>query len=131
MSYHDALRKKVDENTFFRQVLYTGSKSQLVAMHLNPGEDIGMEIHPNVEQILFIHSGKGKVTLNGEEKEFAEGDVIVVDPGVEHNFTNTGSTPLKIYTVYSPANHIDGRVHKTKQEAIDDVEDEEFGHGSH
>jgi mannose-6-phosphate isomerase-like protein (cupin superfamily) len=115
------------ENTYFRKVVHTGQHSQLVVMHINPGEDIGEETHPHVEQTLFNLRGVGKVMLDGVEADFKTGDVVVVTPGTKHNFINTGSEPLKIYTVYAPPNHLDGRVHKTKAEAQADVKDEEFG----
>lgn len=128
MSYQGNIYSETEQNTFFRKVLYTGAKSQLVAMDLKKDEDIGEEVHENVEQILFIFKGTGKSILDGVEKEFKEGDVVVVRPGVRHNFVNTGESSLKIFTVYTPANHIDGRMHIAKSDAEADVEDEEFGH---
>lgn len=127
MSYTGNILKTAEDNTFFRKVVFTGVKSQLVVMHLNPGEDIGQETHPHVEQVLFNLRGTGKATLNGVEHAFELGDAIVVTPGTTHNFVNTGSEPLKIYTLYSPPNHIDGRVHETKAAAMADDEDEAFG----
>ena len=128
MSYQTNILEEARNNSFFRKVLFTGGKTQLVVMHLNPGDEIGEEVHEHVEQVLFNLSGKGKVILDGVESEFNAGDVVVVTPGVRHNFVNNGSGPLKIYTIYSPANHIDGRIHKTKLEADSDSEDEAFGH---
>ncbi len=116
------------ENTYFRKVIHTGDKSQLVIMDIKPGEDIGTETHPHTEQTLFFLSGTGKAVLDGQEQEISAGDVVIVHSGVEHNFINTGNDSLKIYTIYAPANHIDGRVHKTKEDAELDEEDEEFGH---
>ncbi len=97
-------------------------------MSINPGEEIGEEIHEHVEQTLFPLAGEGVAILNGKETPFTTGDVIVVTPGTKHNFKNTGDVPLKICTVYAPANHIDGRVHETKEDADADHEDEDFGH---
>jgi len=128
MSYIGNIIGQTKENAYFRQVLFTGGKTQLVVMDIPPGGEIGMETHPNVEQILFFLSGRGEAVLNGQTRPVAGGDVVVVTPGTEHNFVNTGGEPLKIYTVYAPPNHIDGRVHKTKAEADADEEDEEFGH---
>ncbi len=128
MSFQTNVVSKTQKNDFFRQVLFTGVQSQLVVMSLNPGEDIGEEVHANVEQTLFNLSGTGKVILDGIESDFHQGDVVVVTPGVKHNFLNTGTEKLKIYTIYVPANHIDGTVHKTKSDAQNDVKDEEFGH---
>lgn len=131
MAYSKNILEATEANTFFRKVLFTGEKSQLVVMNLKPGEDIGEEVHPHVEQTLFNLSGEGKVLLEGVESAFLPGDAVVVTPGVRHNFINTGSTPLKIYTIYVPANHIDGRVHETKADALADVEDEAFGEKAH
>ncbi|MEP7103270.1 MAG: cupin domain-containing protein [Candidatus Dojkabacteria bacterium] len=125
--YSIDILKATVENTYFRKVLFTGDKSQLVVMDIKPGEDIGEETHPHTEQTLFLLSGEGKSVLDGVEKPFKAGEVVVVTPGTKHNFVNTGNVSLKIYTMYSPPNHIDGRIHKTKQDAIDDVADEEFG----
>lgn len=127
MNYQANILEKTEANDFFREVLFTGSRSQLVVMCIQPGEDIGEETHAHVEQILFNLSGTGKVVLNGVESEFKEGDVVVVQPGTTHNFINTGSDKLKIYTIYAPANHIADTIHHTKAEAMADVKDEEFG----
>ncbi|MHB0978077.1 MAG: cupin domain-containing protein [Minisyncoccota bacterium] len=127
MSYTGNILKETMENTFFRKVLYTGAKSQLVVMDIKPGEDIGEETHAHVDQTLFNLSGVGKVVLDGIENAFNAGDAVLVHAGTKHNFINTGSESLKIYTLYAPANHIDGRVHKTKADAVADVEDEAFG----
>ena len=97
-------------------------------MDIPPGGEVGEEIHDNVEQSLFFMSGTGKAVLDDQESEIGEGDVVVVTPGTKHNFINTGSDSLKIYTLYAPANHIDERIHKTKADADADAEDEEFGH---
>jgi len=129
MSYITNIIKKTEEKPNFRTVLFTGEKSQLVVMNIPAGGEIGMEEHPHVEQALFILSGEGKVILNEEESEVGPGDVVVVTPGVKHNFINSGVKPLMIYTIYAPANHIDGRVHATKEEADADIEDEKFGEG--
>lgn len=127
MSYSVNILKATEENSFFRKVLFTGAKSQLVLMDIKPGEDIGEETHPHVEQILFNLSGEGKSVQDGVEAPFLPGDAVVVSPGVKHNFVNTGSVSLKVYTVYSPANHIDGRIHESKADAEADLEDEAFG----
>lgn len=127
MSFQTNILQKTKENDYFRQILFTSNKSQLVVMSINPGEDIGQETHEHVEQILFNLSGTGKVILNGVESDFNPGDVVVVTNGTTHNFINTGTEKLKIYTIYIPANHIDGTIHKTKADAVSDVQDEEFG----
>lgn len=126
--YFGNIEKETEENENFRKVIFTGENSQLVLMSLPVGCDIGVETHPNVDQFFRIESGQGKVIIGGEEMEFSDDFAFVVPAGVEHNVINTGNKELKLYTIYSPANHIDGRVHKTKEEAMADTEDEDFGH---
>ena len=128
MSYQSNIIKLTEENSFFRKVLFTGQKSQLVVMSIVPGGEVGEEVHDHVEQLLFFLSGQGKAILDGVESEIKAGDVCVVTPGTRHNFLNTGAEPLKIYTIYAPANHFDGRIHVTKEDADKDQEDEDFGH---
>lgn len=127
MSYIGHIHDETERNHFFRKVLFTGAKSQLVVMEIPVGGDIGEETHEHVEQWLFFQSGNGKAIVGGKEFEIGAGDVFIVTPNTRHNFINVGETPLKIYTVYVPANHIDGRVHKTKAGAEADTEDEAFG----
>jgi mannose-6-phosphate isomerase-like protein (cupin superfamily) len=105
-------------NNNFRQVLSTNEHSQLVIMSLKSGEDIGMEIHGDVDQFFRVDAGDGKLIANGEEFEITDGYAIVIPAGTEHNIINTSETEdLKLYTVYSPPNHPDGTVHETKAEA--------------
>ena len=113
----DDLIGKARINSYFRQVLETGLGMQIVIMSLLPGEDIGAEVHLNNEQVLIAITGQGKVVLNGQENKFNQGDMVLVRAGVEHNFINTGDSELKIITIYSPPNHQDGLIHKTKAEA--------------
>jgi mannose-6-phosphate isomerase-like protein (cupin superfamily) len=115
------------DNEAYRRVLFTGAKTQLVLMTIVPGEHIGFETHPNVEQLVFIASGNGTAVLDGTKSRVVPGDVIVVTPGTHHDIVNTASTPLRIYTVYSPPNHIDGRVQPTRADAESDKADEAFG----
>ena len=130
MIYHENILNIAKENKFFRKVLHTGPDSQLVVMAIPPGEDIGEEVHAHTEQTLFFVSGSGKALVDGKDSAIAPGDVYVIHAGVKHNFTNTGTTPLKLYTVYAPPHHIDGRVHATKADADQDTEDETFGERS-
>lgn len=116
--YVQDIEKATLENTDFRQVLFTGPKSQLVVMSLKPNEDIGVEVHNTVDQFIRIEQGSGKVILDGEETEVKAEFAIVIPAGTEHNLVNTSDTEdLKLYTVYSPANHPENTVHKTKEEA--------------
>jgi len=111
-------------NTFFRQVLFTAPHSQLVVMCLQPNEDIGVEIHPSVDQFFRIEEGEGKVVLNNEEHPIKNGDAVIVPARTQHNVINTSAEKqLKLYTIYSPAQHKDGTVHKTKAEAMADEAD--------
>ncbi len=106
-------------NSYFRQVLFTGTHAQLVVMCLEPGESIGDEVHAHVDQFFRIEQGEAAFMFNEtEEHRVREGDGIVVPAGTYHNVINTSATTsLKLYTIYSPPNHPDGTVHKTKAEA--------------
>ena len=117
--YVGSIEKTTLKNKYFRRVLFTGKYSQLVVMSLLPGEEIGNEVHPHVDQFFRIELGKAKFVLNGNEKHLVQdGGAVVVPAGTYHNVINTSATkPLKLYTVYAPANHPDGTVHKTKAEA--------------
>jgi mannose-6-phosphate isomerase-like protein (cupin superfamily) len=116
--YHIDIEKKSLENNHFREVLFTGPHSQLVVMALQVGEEIGQETHPDTDQFIRVESGEGKAILDGQEYELADGSALVIPAGAEHNVINTSSTePLKLYTVYTPPEHPDGTVHKTKAEA--------------
>ena len=127
MSYHANIIKNTKENPNYRQVLFTGQNSQLVVMSIPPGTDVGAETHEYTEQTLFFLSGTGEGELDRKTFPIGPGDVVVVVPGTEHNFRNTGTEPLKIYTVYAPPNHIDGRMHATKSAADADTADEAVG----
>lgn len=112
------IEKKSLENTFFREVLFTGPNSQLVVMALKPGEDIGMETHGDVDQFIRVEAGKGMAVLNGVEHALEDGSAVVIPAGVEHNIINSSKTePMKLYTVYSPPEHPHGTIHKNKKEA--------------
>jgi mannose-6-phosphate isomerase-like protein (cupin superfamily) len=101
----------------FRRVLWTGQHTQLVVMTIPPGGEIGEETHEGTDQILTFVSGTGEARVGGATQEVAQGDLVVVPAGTRHNFVNTGANPLILYTVYGPAEHADGAVHHTKEEA--------------
>jgi mannose-6-phosphate isomerase-like protein (cupin superfamily) len=126
-SYSANIVKITQENTDFRQVLFTGKNSQLVVQDIPPGGEIGEETHKYAEQTLFFLSGTGEGELNGKQFSIGPGDVVVVVPGTDHNFWNTGTEDLKIYTVYAPPNHLDGLVEATKAEADANTADEAVG----
>lgn len=112
------------ENTNFRRVLYTGKHSQLVLMCLQPGEEIGMEVHTDNDQFFRFESGKGKCVIDVNEYDLSDGVCIVVPAGAKHNIINTSETEmLKLYTLYSPAHHQDGVVRATKASAEADSPD--------
>lgn len=108
-------------NTDFRKVMYTAEHSQLVLMALKAKEDIGMEVHKR-DQFFRIEAGTGEAVLDGVRTAISAGFGIVVPAGTQHNIINTGSGPMKLYTVYSPPNHRDGVVHHTRAEADADIE---------
>lgn len=117
--FYTNIEEKTKQNSFFRQVLYTGKHAQLVLMSLKPGEEIGMEVHTGVDQFFRFESGEGKVIIDGEEFNVTGSDVVIVPAGSNHNVINTSTTEdLKLYTLYSPPNHPDGTIHKTKAEAL-------------
>lgn len=105
------------ENTNFRKAIYTGDYSQVTVMSLKPGEDIGSEVHSVGDQFIRIEQGKGKAVLDGTEYDVEDDFAIVVPAGVEHNVINTGNEDLKLYSIYSPAEHPAGTIHPTKADA--------------
>lgn len=119
IGYVGPIEKQTLENTYFRKVLFTGSHSQLVVMCLRVGEEIGNEVHPNVDQFFRIEQGEAKFIFNAKEEHIVhDGDAVVVPAGTYHNVINMSETEdLKLYTIYSPPNHPDGTVHKTKADA--------------
>jgi mannose-6-phosphate isomerase-like protein (cupin superfamily) len=118
MLFQENIKNAAKRNEAFRRVLSTGKKSQLVLMAIPEGEDIGSEVHPATDQILFIVDGEGKAVVNGKAFEVGENDVVFVPAGARHNLINSGDEELKLFTVYSPPEHADGTVHETKAEAL-------------
>ena len=116
-SFNKDIAALAQENTFFRKEILTNRNSQLVLMSVEPGDDIGEETH-DVDQVLYFLSGSGEAILNGKERSPIKANSLVVVPaGTLHNFVNTGSQPLKLFTIYSPPEEEPGTVHKTKAEA--------------
>lgn len=109
------------KNEDFRRVLYTARNCQLVVMALKPGEEIGAEVH-TLDQFFRVEEGTGEAILDGVRTAIRPGFALVVPAGANHNIINTGSTPLKLYTVYAPPNHRDGVVHHTRKDAEADSE---------
>ncbi|MDD5182214.1 MAG: cupin domain-containing protein [Candidatus Nanoarchaeia archaeon] len=117
--YTGPIEKQTLKNNYFRRVLFTGKHAQLVVMCLQPAEEIGNEVHPNVDQFFRIEEGEAKFVFNGKETHIVKnGEAAIVPAGTYHNIINTSKTKkLKLYTIYSPPNHPDGTVHKTKADA--------------
>lgn len=109
------------KNEDFRRVLYTAKNCQLVVMALKPREEIGAEVH-TLDQFFRVEEGSGEAILDGVRTEIHAGFATIVPAGVNHNIINTGSGPLKLYTLYSPPNHRDGVVHHTRGDAEADNE---------
>jgi len=109
------------KNEYFRQVLYTAKHCQLVVMALKPAEEIGAEVH-KLDQFFRVEEGSGEAVLDGVRSPIQSGFAVVVPAGTNHNIINTGSVPLKLYTLYSPPNHRDGVVHRTRADAEADNE---------
>lgn len=124
--YVENIEARTVENTDFRRVLYTGQHLQLVLMTLQPGEDIGSEVHPDIDQFFRIEEGAGTVEIDGVRHAVKDDDAILVPAGARHNVINTGDAPLKLYTLYGPPEHKHGVVQATKAEAEARHEHEQF-----
>ena len=109
------------ENGEFRRVLYTAQHCQLVLMALKPKEEIGAEVH-KLDQFFRVEEGAGEAVLDGVRTAIRAGFAVLVPAGTNHNIINTGSGPMKLYTLYSPPNHRDGVVHPTRSDAEADNE---------
>lgn len=111
-----------EENSDFRRVLYTAKQMQLVLMALQPGEEIGEEVHQDRVQFFGIEKGKGEAWIDGNASPIKSDMAILVPAGARHNIRNTGDKPLKFYTIYSPPNHADRTIHPTKADALSSKE---------
>jgi len=119
--YVQDLERLTVKNNDFRRVLYTAKNCQLVLMSLKPKEEIGMEVH-KLDQFFRVEEGSGEAVLNNVPTAIRAGFGIIVPAGTYHNIINTGSIPMKLYTIYSPPNHRDGVIHKDRAEAVKDNE---------
>lgn len=120
--YVDDIEAATVRNTDFRRVLYTGANLQLVLMTLQPGEEIGEETHDDRDQFFRIEEGKGVIVIDEGRHEVEDDFAVIVPAGARHNVINSGSTPLKLYTLYGPPEHRDAVVHRTKRDAAGDDE---------
>ncbi len=111
------IEHRTRENSDFRRVLYTGKNLQLVLMSLQPGEDIGAEVHDDRDQFFRVEAGSGEVSIDDRRTKLEEDMAVIVPAGARHNIRNTGEKPLKLYTIYGPPEHLERTVHVTKADA--------------
>jgi mannose-6-phosphate isomerase-like protein (cupin superfamily) len=124
--YVDDIEKATTSNQDFRRVLYTGKNLQLVLMTLQPGEEIGEEVHEDRDQFFRIENGRGTVYIDGQASQVEDDYAVIVPAGARHNVVNSGDEPLKLYTLYGPPEHKDGVVHKNKTQADKDHENDHW-----
>ena len=124
--FHDDIEKLTTGNSDFRRVLYTGKNMQLVLMTLQPGDEIGSEVHRDRDQFFRFEKGSGAVDIDDNTYNVGDGSGIIVPAGSRHNVRNTGDGPLKLYTLYGPPEHKDGVVQSTKAQAEARHHDEEW-----
>ena len=129
MLFEGNIKWAAKTNTDFRRVIATGPHSQLVTMSIPPKEDIGSEVHPGTDQMLFIVAGSGRAVVDGDSVDVVENDVVVVPAGSRHNLINTGLGDLRLFTVYAPPHHEDGTVHHRKADAL--AAEKELEHAAH
>jgi mannose-6-phosphate isomerase-like protein (cupin superfamily) len=124
--YTSNIERETLKNNNFRKVLYTAKNSQLVVMSLLPKEEIGNEVHPDNDQFFRVESGTLKAIIDNKKTVVVKKDgVLIIPKGTYHNIINASSKDkLKLYTIYSPPHHKDGKIHKTKEIAEKDLDDE-------
>jgi mannose-6-phosphate isomerase-like protein (cupin superfamily) len=120
----DNIETLTEENENFRRVLYTGKNMQLVLMALQPGEEIGEEVHGDRDQFFRVENGNGEIVIDGVANRIKADTAMIVPAGARHNVRNTGDKMLRLYTLYAPPEHLDGTIHPTKADA--EVSDEHF-----
>ena len=113
----DDIEGRTGKNRDFRQVLYTGPNLQLVLMALDPGEEVGEEVHEDTDQFFRLEEGQGEAWINGHATPIESGMAVLIPAGARHNIRNTGPQPMRMYTLYAPPHHEDGTVHHTKADA--------------
>lgn len=116
--YVNNIEKETLENEFFRKEVFTGEHLQMTVMSLLPGEDIGAEVHNNIDQFLRIEQGTGRAIIGDQEYDVEDDFVIIIPAGMNHNVINTGEIAMKLYSIYTPAEHPKGTIHKDKAEAV-------------
>ncbi len=128
--YVDNIERATVENEDFRRVLYTGRNLQLVLMTLPPGCDIGEEVHEDRDQFFRIEEGEGEIRIDGVANRVEDDFAVIVPAGARHNVINTGEAPLRLYTLYGPPEHRDGVVHRDKEQAERDHDDDHWDGGT-
>jgi len=113
----DDIEGRTGKNRDFRQVLYTGPNLQLVLMALEPGEEVGEEVHEDADQFFRVEEGKGEAWIDGHASPIGSGMAVLIPAGARHNIRNTGHQPMRMYTLYAPPHHEDGTVHHTRADA--------------
>lgn len=116
--YVNNIEKETLENEFFRKEVFTGEHLQMTVMSLLPGEDIGAEVHNNTDQFLRIEQGTGRAIVGDQEYDVEDDFAIIIPAGMNHNVINTGEIAMKLYSIYTPAEHPKGTIHKDKAEAM-------------
>jgi mannose-6-phosphate isomerase-like protein (cupin superfamily) len=111
------IEELTEQNSDFRRVVYTGHNLQLVLMSIDPGEEIGEEVHDDRDQFFRIEAGEGEILIDGVTHRVKGDDGIIVPQGARHNVRSVGKEPLKLYTIYGPPEHVDGTIHRTCAEA--------------
>ena len=124
--YVDNIAMATIANQDFRRVLYTAKHLQLVLMTLPPGCDIGEEVHEDRDQFFRFEEGEGEVRIDGVAHRIEDDSAVIVPAGARHNVINTGDEPLKLYTLYGPPEHRDGIVHRTKEQAERDHDNDHW-----
>ncbi|MEO5586824.1 MAG: cupin domain-containing protein [Novosphingobium sp.] len=111
------IEQLTEENDLFRKVLYTGHNLQLVLMAIQPGDEIGEEVHDDRDQFFRVEAGTGTIVIDGVDNPVKPDDAVIVPQGARHNVIASGTETLKLYTIYGPPEHLDGTIHKTSAEA--------------
>jgi mannose-6-phosphate isomerase-like protein (cupin superfamily) len=117
MTFNEDIAERAKRNTYFREVLATGPHAQVVVMSIPPGGEIGEETHTDVDQVLVFVAGEGVAILDGQRSPVGPERLVLVPAGTRHNFVNTGTADLRLYTVYAPPQHAPGTIHRTKADA--------------
>src|SRR5512141_833160 len=124
MAFNEDIVSLAKRNRWFREVVATGPHAQVVVMSIPPGGEIGEEVHDAVDQVLTFVEGEGAAILDGERTAVGPDRLVLVPAGTRHNFVNTGSSDLRLYTVYAPPQHAAGTIHRTKADADADEHDQ-------